>query len=76
MLLRSGRMTTNSQRNCSNNNNNNKNNVTNTSTNNNGSDGQNHTNPSIGINNKMVMGASWPNNKPINVRSEKVMGSF
>ena len=51
MLLRSGRMTINSQRNRStNNNNNNNNNATNTSTNNNGSNEQNRTNLPFGVN--------------------------
>ena len=73
MLLRSGRMTTNSQRNHSNNNNNN--NVADTSTNNNGSNEKNQTNPSSEVNNEMVMGASQPNNEPINVSGEDTMRS-
>jgi len=74
MLLRSGRMTTNSQRNDSNNNNNkNNNNARHTSTNNNGNNEQNQTNPSFGVNNEIVIGASQSNNEPINVSGEEAM---
>jgi len=74
MLLRSDRMTNNSQRNCINNNNGN-NNATNTFVNNSGSNEQNQTSVPSGLNNEMVVGTSRTNNDPTNVSSEDVMRS-
>jgi len=71
MLLISGRITTNSQRNCSNNNSNN--NIANNSTNNNECNEQNQTNPSSRVNNEMVMGARQPTNEPIYVSGKDAM---
>jgi len=75
MLLTSGRMTTNSQRNRSNNNNNNNNNnnVANTSTNNIGSNEQNQTNPPFGVSNEMTIGVNHANNDPKNISGKDAM---
>ena len=72
MLLRSGRMTINSQRNHSNNNNNN-NNISNTSTNNSGNNEQNQTNLPSRVNNEMVTSISHANNDPKNISGEDVI---
>jgi len=74
MLLRSGRMTNNSQRKHSNNNNSN-NNVANTSTNISGNNEQNQTNLPSTMNNEMVVGISHANNDPINVSGEDMICS-
>ena len=74
MLLRSGRMINNSQRNRSNNNNDN-NNATNTSTNNSGNNEQTQINLPSGVDNEMIVGTSHTNNDPTNVSGEDVMHS-
>ena len=68
MLLRSGRMTINSQKNHShNNNNNNNNNVVNTYTNNSDNNDQNQIDVPSGVSNEMVMSISHANNNPLNI---------
>ena len=74
MLLTSGRMIINSQRNRSNNNNNN-NNIANISTNNSDNNEQNQTNLPSTMNNEMVVGISHANNDPINVSGEDMICS-
>jgi len=74
ILLRSGRVAINSQRNHSNNNNNNDN-ALNTSTNGSGSNEQNQTNILFEVNNELVMGVSHANNDPINISGEDAMHS-
>jgi len=74
MLLRSGRMTTKSQRNRSSSSSNN-NNVVNISTNNSSNNEQNQTNLPFEVSNEMVMGVSHANNNPINISGKNTICS-